>query len=312
MLATPGVRIDDTLHLVALVGIVPLRQDAMGQRHRCLKPGAPHVWGHWQGPQGLLHRVGPRHDRAQRRHAGDQAVRIGEVRRRLPHHLRLGFVGGHLLRGIRAHRVQQALSGLGDQAQGGRDGDVGEDMRGVFEPQPVADQAIRPRLRHDLVEERLMALHPQARATLGQHARHGQAARQGQVEKGPQGDIDLGGGHDFALREVIMNLQKRALDQPHRVFRRAPHRGAVAVGDEVPPPLNVDEALDPAQIVVRGHQGVKDPRVHLGRFGVIALFQHARPPYLMDGSMRYAGAPSGQLFKHPLFRGYGPKPGFPR
>ena len=291
MRATPGVRIDDTLHLVTLVGIVPIRQDAMGQRQRRLKAGARLVWGHRQGPQGLLHRVGPRDDRAQMRHTGDQPVRIREVGRRLPHHLRLGFIGGHLLRGIRPSRVQQALAGLGDQAQGGRHRDVREDMRGVFEPQPVADQAILPRLRHDLVEERLIAGHAQTRTKLGQHAGHGQAARQGQVENVPKGHIDLGGGHDFAIREVVMKLQKRALHHSHRVFGGATHRRTVTVFDQVPKLLKVDEPLDLAQIVIGGHQLRKDHLVHLGRVGVVTLFQHGRPPCNMDDCMLHAAAP---------------------
>ena len=230
--------------------------------------------------------------------AGRQAVDGLAGGGRLPHACRLRVRGGHPVRGLRARRVHPALAGLGHHAQGGRDRAVREDLRGVFAPPPVAAQAIRPRVRHDLVEARLMALRPQARATLGQHARHGHAARQGPVAPGPQGDLDLGGGHDFASREVLMKRPPRALDQPPGVFRRAPQRWAGAVGEAVPPRLTIAAALDPTPRVVRGHQGVQDPRVDLGRFGGIALFQQARPPSRLAGDMRDAGAPSGKLFQH--------------
>ena len=59
MRATPGVRINDTAHLVALVRLIPIRQDGMGQRQRGLKAVARLVRGRRQRPQVVLERIGP-------------------------------------------------------------------------------------------------------------------------------------------------------------------------------------------------------------------------------------------------------------
>ena len=178
MLATVGLRIDHTPHLVALVGIVSVRQDPMGQPQRRLKVAARLVRGCRQRPQVLLEAIGPRDHRPQVGDAVRQAVHVCAVGGRLPQACCFGCRRGHPCRGLGARRLQQPLPGLGDQPQGGRHGDVGEDMGRIFEPQPIPDQALLPRLRDEWVKEGLMTIHAQAHPKWRQQTGHRQATRQ--------------------------------------------------------------------------------------------------------------------------------------
>ena len=139
-----------------------------------------------QRPQVVLERIGPPDNRPPVGHAMLQAVDVLEVGGRLPHAFRLRVLGGHSVRGIRERCLQQALPGLRHQRQRGRHRHVGQDMGGVLQPQPSADQALLARLGDKLVQEGPMPLHPHARPQWRQHAGPGtrlSSARSGKDRK---------------------------------------------------------------------------------------------------------------------------------
>ncbi len=228
-------------------------------------------------------------------HAGRQPVKIFEVGGHLPEPGRLCFFVGHLLGRIGPDTVEEPLPGLSHQLECGRHRNVGQNMGGIFQPQPIVHQPVGARLRDHCVKEGLMALFPQAGAKLGQQAGDRQPALQRHLQKEPKGHIDLCRSNDFPIREAVMHLQKLQFDQPHRVFGRAAQGRAVAILDEFAKALKVKELLDSAQIVVRRHQLGKDQLVDLRRFHVIVVFQHDSPPRHMGGCMLHSPAPLRQF-----------------
>ena len=232
-------------------------------------------------------------------HAGRQAIHIFEVCRDLTQSQDLGLFLCHSLGPIRPTTLKQPLSALSHQLKRCRDCDVGQHVRGIFETQPVVHQPVLTGLAHHLVKESPMAVASQAGAKLRQQARHRQATIQRQAQKKPEGHIDLRFSHHFSIREGVVKLQKFQLDHPHRVFGTATHRRTVAVLNHVSKSLKIHHLLDPAQIVIRRHQLLENQLVHLGRFRIIVVFQHARPPCFVDGCMLYPNTPLSQLSKQP-------------
>ena len=78
----------------------------------------------------------------------------------------------------RPQRLQQLIADLRHQPNRRRHGDIGDDVRGVLEPQPVLDQPQPTGLTHQVVENLLQALRSQPLAKIGQQGMVGQRAFQ--------------------------------------------------------------------------------------------------------------------------------------
>ena len=116
--------------------------------------------------------------------------------------------------------------------------------------------------------------------------------------------MDLGRGHDFAIRAGVMKRPQWALHHSPRVFGGATPRRTVTVCEQVPPRLHVDAPRDLAPRVIGGHQRCPDPLVHRGRVGVVTRGQPGRPPCHMADGRRHAAAPL-RPFLSTLKRGVG-------
>jgi len=136
--------------------------------------------------------------------------------------LRTAFLLGHALASQRPQRVKQLLARLRQQAKRRRHRDIGDDMRGVLEPQPILDQPQTPRLAHQGIEHLLEPLGSQTIAKIGHRGVMGQRAFQAQTQKEPMGDVKTHRPDDFTVREFIVPLQQFQLQQNHGIQRRSP------------------------------------------------------------------------------------------
>ena len=81
------------------------------------------------------------------------------------------LVGGDLRGSETSGRLEQFVADFSDQSQRCGDGDIGDQMRRVFETQPVFDQAGRARLAQDFLKDGLDRFVPEPLAKLCQQTR---------------------------------------------------------------------------------------------------------------------------------------------
>jgi hypothetical protein len=171
--------------------------------------------------------------------------------------------------------LQQGVARLGEQAEGGRDGDVGEDVGGALEAQPVLDQAVVAGLGQDGVDHPLVAHRPQAGPEVAEQAGVRQVPVQAQVKEEAEPEVQLGLVEDPAVGQVLVVLQVLQPEQQQRLGGRTAGRGRVRVGQDGAQAGEVEDGLDPAQVVVRGDEGLKDLLVQGGEGDVPPGLQQA-------------------------------------
>jgi hypothetical protein len=225
VLAGPRVRVVAADQAVAPFRVFPVGQHLVGQRQGLAQPPPrPPVVG---APVGHQH-VQP----------GDDLTQVGDA---LPQALVVvdGGGGGPDGRGPLAvfggppreewvGGLQQGVARLGEQAEGGRDGDVGEDVGGALEAQPVLDQAVVAGLGQDGVDHPLVAHRPQAGPEVAEQAGVRQVPVQAQVKEEAEPEVQLGLVEDPAVGQVLVVLQVLQPEQQQRLGGRAAGRPVVA------------------------------------------------------------------------------------
>ncbi len=139
MPATTGIGIVNADHLVRSLGIFAIRENLMGQGQR-----GPHRFLGWFRllPETLVRRhfIGPQQDGPQVGHALQQAFFILAVLRAQAKCLGTLFLLSHALGSKRSQGVEQLIPRLCDQTDGRRHGDIGNQVRGILQPQPILDE----------------------------------------------------------------------------------------------------------------------------------------------------------------------------
>jgi len=162
------------------------------------------------------------------------------------------FFHGDLRGGKRPQGLQQLRAHLGHQPDGRGHGDVGDDMRGVLQPQAILDQTQPPRLAHQVVEDLLQTFGPQPLAKIGKQGVVRQRAFQTDPQEYPVGDVEAGGSDHFAVRQPILPGQEFQFQHEDAVEWR-PAKGFVRRFHKRPKLLKVDGLKQTSQKVVLGH-----------------------------------------------------------
>src|SRR6202044_1211198 len=103
---------------------------------------------------------------------------------------------------------------------------------------------------------------------------HGVAA---QVEKQPMGHVDLRLPHEFTIGPPIMNAQKIEFEHYDRIQRRPSSAERVVFLQRRPKALKIDEALQPPQKMILGHQSSKQLPFKVVERHKNSRLQHNRP-----------------------------------
>ena len=165
-------------------------------------------------------------DRPQVIDALQQAFLVAEVGGAGPHSIDLGAFLSDAIRVQGLSGLEELVASLGDQPDGRGQGDIGNDMGGIFEPQTVLDQSHQTGLSDQILKDFLIKIDAQPLAKAGQRRGVRQVVAEAEVEEEAISDIDASVFDDGGVGEIIVKLKEFELQEDQRVrWRAGPSRG---------------------------------------------------------------------------------------
>jgi len=163
-----------------------------------------------------------------------QSFLIAELGGRLPQGLDLLALLRHPLREQRRGGTQQALAHLGGQGQRPHIDRVGQQMRGVFKPQAILDQAGFACLSDEFLKELGEAFDADAFAKVSAAGVVRQSSADGPTEKPAKRHIGAGAFDDLAIGQFVMKAQEQDLEHAYRINGRPPLAQRIRFGQARP------------------------------------------------------------------------------
>src|SRR6266540_2396732 len=203
-------------------------------------------------------------------------------------------------------RPEQLLAGLRHQRERSRDGDVGQNVRGVFQTQTIFDQTGLSRLPNDFVKNLLKAFGAKPRAELGSETWFGQGRLDRQIEKEAERDIDLRLTNDALVGQPVVKLQQEQFEQADGINRAAPHIRRVTWGNKRAYGVEIHGGLETPQIMIRRHELLEDQVVKRCQDDVIVIFEHHVLSRSIRGAVTVHRLPGDGNFLSDLWKGAGP------
>src|SRR6266508_1245665 len=197
------------------------------------------------------------------------------------------------------------LAGLRHQRERSRDGDVGQNVRGVFQTQTIFDQTGLSRLPNDFVKNLLKAFGAKPRAELGSETWFGQGRLDRQIEKEAERDIDLRLTNDALVGQPVVKLQQEQFEQADGINRAAPHIRRVTWGNKRAYGVEIHGGLETPQIMIRRHELLEDQVVKRCQDDVIVIFEHHVLSRSIRGAVTVHRLPGDGNLLSDLFQGAG-------
>ena len=161
--------------------------------------------------------------------------------------------------------MQQALAHLGRQPQRLDIGRIGNDVGGILEPQAILDQAGFACLGEQFLEYLLKAFGVDASAKVGAIGVMRHLDLQGHAKKPTKGEVGPGSFDDLPVGQLVMEAQKEDFEHADRIDGGPAHDWVIGFGEARPKALEINAFSDLAQIMIVGHNDVKQKAIGFGQ-----------------------------------------------
>ena len=219
--------------------------------------------------------IDPGQDLTQVGHAGHQALFVVLPSGPFPQQLGIDPFAFHTQRIEQFGGSQQLVAGLSHQGQGRGDGDVGDHVGGVFQPQAVFDQTVLAGLTHDLVEHLTEARRSQTSPEVAQRARIDQRVVDVDLQKQTKGHVGLGSLDHLAVGEVVMIAEILKLEHHHRRLRGSSYI-LIERSQDLMKGIPIDHLQGFPQMVIGWDVGLEDLEIERCRSKGSWIAEHER------------------------------------